>query len=362
MEQALEAAERACPHCGQALPPGAILCPYCQSAVVMAQEWKPPAVDQRGNSQDSSKRRAMIGWGVLVANVAAAALIGFGLWLSDKASTAGGILVSSDFVLVPLMMGLVSAFFWKGQRLTTMEYFLYSLANSGFGLISGGIFMGEGAICLLIVSPLLITFVFLGSLTGRWLFQYSSNRLNLSLIPLALALLTFDVLSPHHYENAVTDTVVIHAPPGQVWTHLAAVPLIPGKPDFWLFRMGLPYPTHSTVSGQGVGATRQCVFSRNCVFQEKIVAWEPGHKLTFDVTSQPRDPEILGHARVKRGQFLLRDNHDGTTTLIGTSWYELYVYPSWYYDLWASAIARQVHLRVMDQIKTLSEQPAAKNK
>jgi hypothetical protein len=356
LEEPLKTTERPCPHCGQPLSPTAILCPYCQSVVVTPHKWEPPPVDRKGVSQETRKRSAGIGWGLLAANVAAAVLISLGLALTKISSSAGGILVSSDFVLVPFVMGLVSAFFWKDSELTTIEYFGYSLINSAFGLVCGGIFMGEGVICLVIVSPLLIFFVFLGSLIGRWLFQRSSNRLNFSLIPMAVALMTMDVLSPHHYENAVTDTVIIHASPAQVWSHLAAVPLIPEKPSFWLFRMGLPYPTNSTVSGQGVGAARQCIFSRNCVFQEKIVAWEPAKKLTFDVTSQPRDPEILGHARVKRGQFILRDNHDGTTTLIGTSWYELYVYPAWYYDLWASAIARQVHLRVMDHIKTLSEQ------
>lgn len=355
--------ERACPQCGQPVPTDAILCPYCKMVVIApAPAWSPPIVDPSAVLPETKKRRAFIWWGILAANVSAAGLIGLSLLLTNFGQTTldsfhddGAILTSADFVLVPVVMGLVAAFFWKDLRLTRMERFLYTLANTGFGLISGGVFMGEGVICLLIVSPLLLGFVSLGELGGHWLFQRSSNRLNFSLIPLAVALMVADVLSPHHYANAVSDTVVIHAPPAEVWKHLAAVPLIPEKPDYWLFQMGLPYPTHATVNGQGVGATRQCVFSRNCVFQEKIVAWEPGRRLTFDVTAQPRDPEILGHARVKRGQFVLRDNHNGTTTLVGTSWYELYVFPAWYYDLWASSIARQVHLRVMDHIKDLSE-------
>jgi hypothetical protein len=51
----------------------------------------------------------------------------------------------------------------------------------------------------------------------------------------------------------------------------------------------------------------------------------------------------------------LRDNHDGTTTLIGTSWYRLKVYPALYYDLWARSMCRDVHLRVMKHIKELAE-------
>ncbi len=347
---------RHCPHCGFPLSPTAILCPRCQSAVLDNHEWTPLIVDNREAASGSKQKSQMLWVGILAANAAAALLIGLGLWLSQKSSTAATIFISSDFTLVPGVMGLVSAFCWKDLRLTTTEYFLYSLLVSSLGLVCGGLFMGEGAICLLIVSPLLVGFVFLGALLGRWLFSYGSSRLNVSLVPLALAMLLFDVFSPHHYENSVSDTVIIRATPAQVWTHLAVVPPIPEKPDFWLFRAGLPYPVQSTAEGLGVGATRRCIFSRQCVFEEKMTDWQPGRRLTFDVTQQPRDPEILGHARVLRGQFDLHDNSDGTTTLIGTSWYELYVYPSAYYDLWASCIARQVHQRVMTHIKTLSEQ------
>jgi len=352
-----------CPHCGQPITAGTIICPYCQSSVVTSTEgqaWVPPAVDSRGVGPEAKRRRALVAWGLLTANAVAAALIGLGFWLNHINGAAAGILISSDFLLVPLVMGLITAFFWRGLALTTTEYFLYSLLNSGLGMVSAGVFMGEGIICLVIVSPLLICFVFLGALGGRWLFRFSNNRLNLSLVPLALTFLALDVFSPHHYENAVSDRVLIHAPPSRVWTHLAAVPVIGEKPDFWLFQMGLPYPVQSVVSGHGVGASRRCVFSQGRVFEERIVEWQPGRRLTFDITRQPRDPEILGHARVRRGQFLLQDNGDGTTTLTGTSWYELYVYPSWYYDLWARSIARQVHVRVMDHIKTVCEQGQAK--
>lgn len=64
----------------------------------------------------------------------------------------------------------------------------------------------------------------------------------------------------------------------------------------------------------------------------------------------------MGHTDILRGQFLLKDNGNGTTTLIGSSWYRLYVFPVWYYDIWAESITRNVPLRLMEQIKYLSEQ------
>lgn len=121
--------------------------------------------------------------------------------------------------------------------------------------------------------------------------------------------------------------------------------------------MGMPSPVQSTADGLHVGANRKCIFSNGYVFDEKIVTYQPNVNLTFDITSQPRDPEIMGHIDILRGQFILKDNGNQTTTLIGNSWYELHVFPVWYYDIWAKSVTRNVHLRVMDYIKELSETP-----
>ena len=63
----------------------------------------------------------------------------------------------------------------------------------------------------------------------------------------------------------------------------------------------------------------------------------------------------MGHLSINRGQFILQDNGDGTTTVTGTSWYHLYVYTTAYFNCWTEDIVRHVHLRVMEHIKTLAE-------
>jgi hypothetical protein len=83
-------------------------------------------VDSRGVGPKAKRRRGLIAWGLLAANAAAAGQIGLGFWL-NHVNGAAGILISSDFLLVPLVMGLITAFFWKPLTLTTTEYFLYSL-------------------------------------------------------------------------------------------------------------------------------------------------------------------------------------------------------------------------------------------
>ena len=177
----------------------------------------------------------------------------------------------------------------------------------------------------------------------------------MSVVALLLSIFISDSVSEHEYHNMVSDTIAINAPATKVWNNVVAFKRIKQKNTFWLFKIGMPSPIESTVTGNYVGAGRKCIFSNGYVFGEKIATYEPGKDLVFDIVDQPRDPEIMGHIDILRGQFLLKDNGNGTTTLTGNSWYKLYVFPVWYYDIWAQSITRNVHLRVMKHIKELSE-------
>ena len=149
----------------------------------------------------------------------------------------------------------------------------------------------------------------------------------------------------------MTDEILIHAPPANVWPQITSFPPIPEPPRFWLFKLGLPYPLATTTAGNYVGADRRCIFSGKAVFKESVASLTPEHELTFDILESPPDPELLGHLTPHRGQFLLRDNGDGTTTLTGSTWYTLHVRPLWYFDWWTRPFFQAVHLRVMEDVK-----------
>jgi len=195
----------------------------------------------------------------------------------------------------------------------------------------------------------------MGAFMGARMFKRNNQKLNVSIIAALMFIFVADSLSTHHYENMVSDTITVNAPPDKVWKNVVAFKRIKQPNKYWLFRIGMPSPVESTVTGYYEGAGRKCIFSNGYIFDERIATYQPGVNLTFDVTHQPRDPEIMNHIDILRGQFLLKDNHDGTTTLTGNSWYRLYVFPVWYYDIWAESITRNVHLRVMEHIKELSE-------
>jgi len=263
--------------------------------------------------------------------------------------------IFSEFVIIPMLMGIISAWFWKDLHLKGSRLSLYTCYNIFFVILLSYIFLKEGIICLVIVSPLIFCFVIIGAFIGKTMFKKNDTTLNASIIVLLIVVFISDSLSKHAYENEVSDTIVINAPPNKVWRNVVAFKRIKQKNTFWLFRMGLPSPVESTVDGNYVGAGRKCIFSNGYVFGERIATYDSLTNLTFDIINQPRDPEIMNHIDILRGQFLLKDNGNGTTTLTGNSWYKLYVFPVWYYDVWAQSITRNVHLLVMKHIKELSE-------
>ena len=294
-------------------------------------------------------------FGMLSGNAAGAfaCLLASGLgWLAKD--FAWVVLYPSLFA-IPFAIGIAAAWVWRPLELRIGQVLLHSLSCTLLGLGAAFIAFHEGAVCLLMAAPILYLGTIAGALAGRVWFGKSSDRLNLCLAPLfAFAVAAEPSLRGPH-TGVVTDEISIAASPAKVWPYVLALPEIRDAPDYWLFHVGLPYPTETTNGGNFVGADRACQFSGGAVFKEKVAELEPEKLLTFDIVEMPPDPELMGHLDAHRGQFELRDNGDGTTTLIGRTWYSLHVRPAAYFDWWTHDIFSAVHLRVMRHVKQLAE-------
>jgi hypothetical protein len=297
--------------------------------------------------------------GILVANAIGGAMLFPGVWAvrTYKEEDLATLVAWPSFFLLPIIVGLVAAWFWRRLNRTLGLSFLDALWVSLAAVAAAAIVLREGIVCIIIAFPLLYIFILTGVLVGRLWFRPKYPKLQLTIFPL-LALLTLGEMAYHSEKQAVvTDQILIHAAPDKVWPHVLAFSEIPDAPDYWIFRLGLPYPTTTTNGGNFVGADRQCMFSDDIVIKERVAEFVPQEKLTFDIVEQPTHPEAYGHIWLHRGQFVLRDNRDGTTTLFGSSWYTLHVRPRWYFDLWTRDMTRAVHLRVMNHVRRLSEHP-----
>lgn len=259
----------------------------------------------------------------------------------------------SVFLTVPLAMGLVMALVMGRGDVRRATLFLSSLLLPLVGTACSMLFFREGIICVILAFPLIWAATLIGVGIGRLLIRYTRrDRTYAIAAPLLLATIGVDALLPKTFVTSVTTvSQPIHATPAQLWPEIVSMGRIPETPSYWLCKIGLPAPVEVVAESPAVGAKRDCIFTGGLVFGEVITIAEKNQHLKFKIVSQPRDPEILGHADVLSGEMRLRPNPDGTTTIIGTSHYALHVFPAAYFDLWAKSIGHAVHERVFEHIK-----------
>ena len=100
--------------------------------------------------------------------------------------------------------------------------------------------------------------------------------------------------------------------------------------------------------------------------------WEPGRRLSFDVTAQPKPlhewspyadvapPHLDGYFRSRRGEFRLVTLPGNRTRLEGSTWYEMRLQPAAYWVLFGDAIIGRIHARVLRHIGRTAEAEAAR--
>ncbi|MDR3700766.1 MAG: SRPBCC family protein [Candidatus Sulfopaludibacter sp.] len=267
------------------------------------------------------------------------------------------------FIAFPVLLGgTVCWVFRPATRAQAVKLgALAALAASASLLLLGR----EGLICILMALPLAVPLAILGS----WLVFHADapkrTMRGLGMLVLLPPGLLFDATAvPPVYQ--VRTSIVIAAPPEQVWRHVVSFPELP-EPREWYFRAGRAYPQRARIEGSGPGAVRYCDFSTG-PFVEPVAVWDEPRLLRFRVTSCPAPmhewspyanvvPKHLhGYLVSKQGQFRLTPLPNNRTLLEGTSWYQHGLWPAGYWRLWSDAIIHRIHQRVLTHIKKLSEQ------
>ncbi|KAB2674715.1 MAG: hypothetical protein DVB31_01720 [Verrucomicrobia bacterium] len=308
-------------------------------------------------SPDSNDVHRRLILGGLVGNAAAASTVGASFLLAKLTNdVVGTSLAIVNVAIVPVIVGLVAAWWWRKIPMGRGEVALHSMWVCGIGLVGAALAFSEGVLCLAMAAPLHYGAIALSIGFGHRIFGGSGDGVRVVVLPFAaLGMMLESRWAPPPGPEVFADEIRIHAPPAAVWPHVVSFAPIAAPPDFWFFRMGLPYPMETPPGADAVGKERLCIFSGGVVFKEKVVVFEPNRRLAFDIVEQPPDPELLGHFETHRGEFELRDEGDGTTTLIGRSTYTLHMRPHWYFDGWTRHLGRAVHLRVMENARRLAE-------
>jgi len=275
------------------------------------------------------------------------------------------------FIAAPFGIGFfASLIYGSHQPRKTKEHIgvglLAVLFTAGLALI----FAIEGIICLIMAFPIWLPCTLIGSLLGVAMSNLNENQANqnrfsvLLLLSLPGLIGLESVMVDEPPLRKVQTRIYIDAPPHAVWDNVIAFPPLE-RPDQWLFKSGIAYPTSSRIEGSGVGAIRYCNFSTG-PFVEPITLWEPARTLAFDVIDQPRpmnewspyqnlEPAHLhGFMQSQRGRFDLIPTANGGTELIGTTWYTHDIWPNLYWTRWSDYIIHRIHCQVLEHIKNVT--------
>jgi uncharacterized membrane protein YhaH (DUF805 family) len=275
------------------------------------------------------------------------------------------------FFGLPFVLGLVSVLIYGyheprtfGKCISVAMLSMCFLAVLLMGL------MIEGAICILMASPICLSLGFLGGLIGYDLQLRAHRRRGAAVEVSTLASLFFAIPALVGVETAaeapptvyaVRTAIEIDAPPADVWNEVVAFAEI-DPPKELIFRAGIAYPIRAEIEGHGVGAVRRCVFSTGA-FVEPIEVWDEPRLLKFSVTEQPpamkelmlypgsEPPHLDDYLVSDGGQFLLEALPGGRTRLEGTTWYSHRIRPERYWKPWSDAIMHKIHMRVLEHIR-----------
>ncbi len=281
------------------------------------------------------------------------------------------------FLGAPVLMGTVAGFLLNVRQPRGVLANLMVATLTCFSL--GGLMMltaMEGAICIAMAAPIGLAMTCLGVALGRALAQVEGGRMvRLMSVGWPVALLLSGAAGGQ--EREVESRIAIHASPEALWDAVISfggVELPP--PSQWFFQLGIAYPVRAHIEGTpvelgGTGATRYCEFSTG-PFVEPIRIWDPpvhggpGH-LAFDVSKSPptmkewsfynhvHAPHLDGVLKSRHGEFQIEPQADGTTLLIGRTWYTFDMDPESYWGIWSDAAIHEIHRRVLEHIRGVAE-------
>jgi hypothetical protein len=274
------------------------------------------------------------------------------------------------FLLSPLLVGAMTGYVANRRvDLGADKTVAVVAAANALGALALLSFALEGAICLLMAAPFAVGLGAVGGLLGRWAAgalhrPVADTFAGIIALPLAFAI---EHALPDTTRFATAESITVRAPPMAVWQAVTHMGRIDARPSL-LFRLGFSYPTEGVIHGQGVGAIREGHFSTGVAY-ERVTAWDPGRRLTFDVLSdapslkelspyqEVHAPHVEGYFRTRTAEFDIAPIPGGSRLMLKTT-HELDLNPAFYWGPIARWVTHQNEIRVLTHFRDIAEAAA----
>lgn len=306
-------------------------------------------------------------WGAALTSVLCNSILGLGfIFVGANHFEDYGIAL---FVIAPITLGFLSALFyhmfqtrklWQSILIAIITVVVLGLASIAF--------LMEGAICVLMASPILLLGATVGSVIGYYVAKSVRRKYKLMVIGLItpfLAMGVEDQLDLQPTPQTTVSSVIVAAPPQAVWEVLEQ-PLDFGLQEHALFKAGITYPHTMQLQHQSDREALHVVHSRGSI-DLPIVSMKDNQEFIFQIEETPEPmkelspmgdfdaPHLHGYFNAYLGGFILEDLGNGHTRLTGSTSYSYKIYPANYWQHWTNYLIDQMHLYVLNAVKTKTE-------
>lgn len=279
----------------------------------------------------------------------------------------------SFLFFLPFIAGALTIYFSKPEKVKSYIYRIFApwvtvLVFFCFTII----FAFEGWACWLMILPFFLIISSLGGLYGGYLKTRAKKRaeqLNISILIL-LPFLVSPVermikIIPGKYEAYTY--IDINSSDDKIWNNVTRVKEIAKEQDKgWLTRfLGFPRPVKAELNYDGVGASREAIFSGGLTFHEKVLSYEDKKKMNFTIKAFPYEiPSttmdkhvVIGgdYFDVLDGTYELQKLNDTTYRLHLYSHFKLTTTFNFYASWWASWIMKDIQNNILQVIKQRAE-------
>lgn len=193
----------------------------------------------------------------------------------------------------PTIAGALTVYFSSSEKVKSRSYCVFApWIPIGIFLIITLLFSLEGWACWLMILPLFLLAASLGRIIGRYLKLPKKNgKTYVSL----LALMPFLISPVENSISAIPGTyeartyIDINAPADKIWNNITRVKEIKQDQDKgWLTRfLGFPRPVKAELNYNGVGASREAIFTNGLVFHETVSEYIDQEKMVFSIKAYP---------------------------------------------------------------------------
>lgn len=289
-------------------------------------------------------------------------------------STWNGVfnMMSRTFLfLLPSIVGALTVYFSKEEKVKKVSYRIFTpwIPIFVFFFITL-IFAIEGWPCLLMILPIFLVAASIGGFIGGYFkLRKRDNNVYISV----LVILPLFISPIENYIGANTTPyraytyIDINAPADKIWSNVTQVKEITKEQDKgWLTNLlHFPRPIKAELNYEGVGASRDAIFTNGLVFHETVTEYLDKVKMSFTIKALPHEIPLttMDEHLVVGGKYF--DVLNGTYELeqLNEKTYRLHLYSNFrltttfnfYASWWAINIMKDIQNNILQIQKHRAE-------